>query len=237
MLSTLKIANADRLIIALDGMDVRRAKQLVEDLGESGIFYKIGLELFMSREYFTFLDWLDKKGKKIFADLKMFDIPQTVGASIASLSNTPTAFVTVHGNQDILASAVEHKKDMKILAVTALTSMDTNDIQDLGFKCGIDQLVFSRAKRALEVGCDGIVSSGLEVKQIRNSFANKLVAVTPGIRPVDNVLDDDQKRSVTAAQAFDNGADYIVVGRPITKTAKPVVVAQSIQQTIDGIFS
>ena len=237
MLSNIQIPNTQRLIIALDGMGINRAKQLVEELGEAGVFYKLGLELFMSGEYFTFLDWLDKKQKKVFADLKMFDIPQTVGSSIGVLANTATHFVTVHGNQDILEAAVSAKKDMKVLAVTALTSMDKNDIQDLGFQCSIKELVFSRAKRALEVGCDGIVSSGLEVKQIREKFANQLITVTPGIRPVDNLLDDDQKRSVTAAQAFNNGADYIVIGRPITRAAQPAAVVHSMQQTIHNLFS
>ena len=236
MLSKIKIPNTHRLIIALDGMHVNQAKQLVNELGELGVFYKLGLELFMSGEYFNFLDWLDRKQKKVFADLKLFDIPQTVSSSISVLSNTPTQFVTVHGNQDILEAAVNAKKTMQILAVTALTSMDKHDIQDLGFKCTIDELVFSRAKRALEVGCDGIVSSGLEVKRIRENFSDKLITVTPGIRPVTNLLEDDQKRSVSIEQAFNNGADYVVVGRPITRAAEPAAAIHSMQHAIDHIF-
>jgi orotidine-5'-phosphate decarboxylase len=236
MLSHLPCVPSHRLIIALDGLNIDQAKALVKQLGENGVFYKIGLELFMSGEYFNFLDWLDRQGKLVFADLKLFDIPQTVASSIAQLARTTTKFVTVHGNQDILAAAVGAKADMQVLAVTALTSMDNNDLQDLGFQCNVEELVFSRAKRALEVGCDGIVSSGLEVSKIRQEFADKLITVIPGIRPVQNSF-DDQKRSVSLSQAFNNGADYIVVGRPIVQTDNPSLAANNMQQEIAQIFA
>jgi len=123
-----------------------------------------------------------------------------------------------------------------VLAVTVLTSLDRGDLYDLGFKCDVEELVLSRARRALEAGCDGVVSSGLEVARLRQFIDDRLLVVTPGIRPVDNRPDDDQKRAVTVEQAFKNGADYIVVGRPIRKAPDPRAAAEAIQQNIAQLF-
>ena len=153
------IANKDRLIFALDVDDCKKAKNLVEELGDSVSFYKLGLELMMTDEYFNLMSWMLKKDKKIFADLKFFDIPATVGAAVRSLKNRGASFVTVHGNQAIMESAAENKGDsLKVMAVTALTSLDRGDLDDLGFDCDVSELVLSRAKRALEAGCDGVIS-------------------------------------------------------------------------------
>jgi orotidine-5'-phosphate decarboxylase len=142
----------------------------------------------------------------------------------------------VHGNQAIMEAAGAAKGDVKVLAVTVLTSLDRGDLDDLGFACDVEKLVLSRARRALEAGCDGVVSSGLEAPMLREFIDQRLLVVTPGIRPVDNKPIDDQKRTVDVAQAFTNGADYIVVGRPIRDAADPRAAAQAIQQTIAGIF-
>jgi len=231
------IVNKDRLIFALDVDDCKKAKNLVEELGDSVSFYKLGLELMMTDEYFDLMSWMLKKDKKIFADLKFFDIPATVGAAVRSLKNRGASFVTVHGNQAIMESAADNKGDsLKVMAVTALTSLDRGDLNDLGFDCDVSELVLSRAKRALEAGCDGVISSGIEAPLLRKHIDEKLLVITPGIRPVDNKPCEDQKRVVTVEKAFSNGADYIVIGRPIRDANNSRLAAENIQNSIDIIF-
>src|SRR6266446_3290791 len=228
------IPRAERLIAALDVAGVEEAKALVQRLGDSVSFYKVGLELFMADGFFGFIDWLARQRKKVFVDLKFFDIPETVRAAVRGLGNRGVAFATVHGNQAMLEAAVQAKGEVKILAVTVLTSLDRGDLDDLGFCCDVERLVLSRARRALQAGCDGVISSGLEAKRLKAQYQDKLLVVVPGIRPVEN--EDDQKRTVDVAQAFANGADYIVVGRPIRSAADPRAAAQAIQRTIAAIF-
>ena len=231
------ISTKDRLIFALDVPDCEVAKNLVQELGDSVNFYKLGLELMMTGDYFDLLDWMLSKEKKVFADLKFFDIPATVGAAVNRLKNRGASFVTVHGNQSIMEAAAENKGDhLKVLAVTALTSLDRGDLDDLGFDCDVGDLVLSRARRALEAGCDGVISSGMEVAKLRQQIDNKLLVITPGIRPVDNKPSEDQKRVVTVTQAFKNGADYIVVGRPIRDAINPRASAEAIQNSIIDCF-
>jgi orotidine-5'-phosphate decarboxylase len=227
-----EIPNCERLIFALDVTDAAAARQLVEQLGEAVQFYKIGLELFMAGEYFPLLDWLVARHKKVFVDLKFFDVPATVAAAVRQLRNRGVTFTTVHGNQSIMEAAAAAKGDVKVLAVTVLTSLDRGDLDDLGFECDVQQLVLSRARRALEAGCDGVVSSGLEAQLLRKHIDSRLLVVTPGIRPVENRASDDQKRVVSVSQALQYGADYIVVGRPIRDAADPKAAAESIQQQI-----
>ena len=224
----------DRLIFALDVPEVSEAKKIVAELDDSVNFYKIGMELLMTGQYFELLDWLIARDKKVFVDLKFFDVPETVGRTIARLSDYGATFATIHGNQALMEKASENKNNLKILAVTALTSLDRGDLDDLGFHCNVKDLVISRAKRAFEAGCDGIVSSGLEVPYIREYVNNKLIAVTPGIRPVAN--DDDQKRVVDVATAFKSGSDYIVVGRPIKNAENRYEAAINIQKIIRSSF-
>jgi len=223
----------DRLIFAMDVPDCDAARRLATELGDAVSFYKIGLELMMSGGYFDLLDWLLERDKRVFCDLKFFDIPATVGSAVRQLKDRGASFVTVHGNQSIMEAAAENKGDtLKVLGVTVLTSLDRGDLDDLGFDCDIPALVLSRARRALEAGCDGVISSGLEVPRLREYVDNELVVVTPGIRPVDNKPAGDQKRVVTVETAFRNGADYIVVGRPIRDADSPKAAAESIQATI-----
>jgi orotidine-5'-phosphate decarboxylase len=222
--------------MALDVSSIPKAQALVETLGDSVIFYKVGMELFMSGDYFGFIEWLKARNKKVFVDLKFFDISATVGRAIKALSNKGVDFATIHGNDAIMQAAAENKGDLKVLAVTALTSLDRGDLDDLGFKCDVRELVLSRAKRALQIGCDGIVSSGLEVEMIRKELDHRLLVITPGIRPVDNRVDDDQKRVVSVEQAFQNGADYIVVGRPIRDAENRQAMAEKIQGQILSQF-
>ncbi len=228
------IPNDERLIFALDVPRIDDAKKMVKRLGDSIVFFKLGLELFMTDGYFQFIDWLREHGKKVFVDLKFFDVPATVGRAVRQLTNRGITFATIHGNDAVMRAAAEAKEDVKILAVTVLTSLDRGDLQDLGFRCDVDALVISRARRAVQYGCDGVVASGQESKRLREALGDRFLVVTPGIRPVDN--DDDQKRVVTVPQAFANGADYIVVGRPIRDAADPRLVAETMQAQIKEIF-
>jgi orotidine-5'-phosphate decarboxylase len=236
LLSDKAIPREERLIFALDVPTADEAKRLVTRLGEAVRFYKMGLELFLAGGYFELLDWLLAEGKKVFVDLKLFDVPETVRAAVRQLATRPVAFTTVHGNDGILEAACREKKDLKILAVTVLTSLDRGDLDDLGFAVDVERLVLSRARRALALGCDGVVSSGLEAQRLREHLGERLLIVTPGIRPVENRPVDDQKRVVDVAQAFRNGADYIVVGRPIRDAPDPRQAALAIQETISGLF-
>ena len=229
------INNQDRLIVALDVPTVSAAKNMVEELGGAVSFYKIGLELFMSGEYFELLEWLKTKRKKIFVDLKFFDVPATVGRAIKQLNGKGVTFATIHGNDSIMRAAAENKGDVQVLVVTVLTSLDRGDLDDLGFECEVDKLVLSRAKRAVELGCDGVVASGLEAPMMRENLGHNFLIVSPGIRPVDN--DDDQKRVVTVEKAFKNGADYIVIGRPIRDAVDPKAAAETIQSQIVNSLS
>ena len=224
------IESKDRLIVALDLEDIEQAKALVSRLGDSVSFYKIGLQLCMTGGYFDLLDWLVAQRKKVFVDLKFFDIPATVGKAVKQLAGKGITFATVHGNDGIMRAAAENKGDVRILAVTVLTSLDRGDLDDLGFDCDVEKLVLSRAKRAVALGCDGVVASGQEAAAMRKSLGEEFLVVSPGIRPVQN--DDDQKRVVTPTEALNNGADYLVVGRPITAATDPVAAAENIQQEI-----
>ncbi len=229
-----KVPAGERLIFALDFPSGKQALNMVEHLADTVRFYKVGLELFASGDGWLTVERLLRAGRKVFLDLKLFDVPQTVAAATARIRDSGATFVTVHGNDAMLKAAAREKGDaLKVLAVTALTSLDRNDLKDLGFQCNVEQLVLSRARRALELGCDGVVSSGLEARALRDAFGDRLIVVAPGIRPVDNT--DDQKRTVNIAQAFQNGADYVVVGRPIRLADDPCAAATAIQKTIAGL--
>ncbi|NBB93954.1 MAG: orotidine-5'-phosphate decarboxylase [Gammaproteobacteria bacterium] len=230
-----QIPAEERLIFALDVPDLDRARTLIRRLGDHVRFYKLGLEFFLSGHYFELADELKQSGKRVFADLKLFDIPPTVGRATAQLARRDVDFLTVHGNDGMLAEAVANRGEMGILAVTALTSLDRGDLDDLGFACDVEALVLSRARRALALGCTGVISSGLEVAALRREVDDRLVAVCPGIRPVANI--DEQKRTLSVSEAFDAGADYIVVGRPIRDAGDPASAAAGIQSEIARIFS
>ena len=231
------ISDNERLIFAMDVPDCDRARQLAEELGDSVIFYKLGLELMMSGGYFELLDWMLAREKKVFADLKFYDIPATVGSAVRQLKRRGASFLTVHGDKSIMEAAAENKgDDLKVLVVTVLTSLDRSDLGDLGYDCDVGELVLSRARLAFETGCDGVISSGLEAPKLRKHVDPSLLVVTPGIRPVDNKSSGDQKRVVSVEQAFRNGADYIVVGRPIRDAENPRAAAESFQATIAAEF-
>ncbi len=227
----------ERLIFAMDVPDSEAALALADTLGDAVSFYKLGLELFMDGGYFQLVEQLRSAGKRIFVDLKFFDVPETVGRAVRRLQGKGVTCCTVHGNDSMLEAACANRGDVKILAVTALTSLDRGDLDDLGFACDPRELVLSRAKRAFEIGCDGVISSGLEAAALREHVDNRLLVVTPGIRPVENRPADDQKRTVDVRQAFLNGADHIVVGRPIRNARDPRAAAEAIQDTIREVFA
>lgn len=236
MLSKKPIPTRERLIHALDVPDVAQAQLLVTTLGDSVNFYKLGLELFMTGNIYYLIDWLHERGKKTFVDLKFFDVPNTVRSAIRQLKGHNATFATVHGNDEILRAANAEKNGLKILAVTVLTSLDDADLKALGFQVDITQLVLSRAKRALQIGCDGVISSGMEAEELRGELGESFLIVVPGIRPVENREIDDQKRTVDVEEAFEKGADYIVVGRPIRTAVDPKGAADDIQRRIARLF-
>jgi len=223
----------ERIIFALDVDSKAEAQKWVERLGSHINFFKVGLQLFISG-WFPVIDMITGRGHKVMCDLKLFDIPETVKLALRQLHGRGITFATVHGNEPILKAAASEKREVKILCVTALTSFGKEDMEEMGFTGTIEELVFRRAKRALETGCDGVVSSGLEALRLRENLGDKFLIVTPGIRPGKNIEipQDDQKRIVTARDAIINGADYVVVGRPIRTADDPIAVVESLQSEI-----
>ena len=228
----------DRLILALDVPTAAEARSLVDHLAETVSFYKIGLELFLSGGYFELADWLRARDKKVFADLKLFDVPQTVGSAVRQLRRRDVDFVTVHGNDAILRAACEAAAGaLGILAVTVLTSLDRADMEALGFQADIPEIARSRAHRAEALGCTGVICSGREVAGIRAVVSDRFRLVVPGIRAAVQAGTDDQKRTVDVEAAFRAGADYIVMGRPIRNAPDPAAAAAAIQARIAGCLA
>ena len=225
----------ERIIFALDVDSSEKAKQWVKLLEPHIHFYKVGLQLFLS-SWFSIVDWIIERGHKVMLDLKFFDIPKTVALAMRQLQDRKITFVTVHGQSPIIRAAVAEKKDLKVLAVTVLTSVSEEGIRELGFHGKIEDLVLRMAKRALELGCDGIVSSGHEAKYLRSFLGKEFYIVTPGIRPT-RYCNDDQKRIVGPKDAILNGADYIVVGRPISTAEDPLAMVESMQHAISSALS
>lgn len=232
-----QIAGRERLIVALDVPTAKEARALVERIGDAACFYKVGLELFSAGGYFELIEWLAARGNKVFADLKLYDIPETVRRAVANLRSSGATFLTVHGHRSVMEAAAAEKGGLGILAVTVLTSFDQRDLDEMGATKSVRELVLARARGAAESGCDGVIASGMEAGALKQAFGSRLLVVTPGIRPVENRPADDQKRAVDAEQAFRSGADYIVVGRPIRNAPDPRAAALGLQQTIAKVFS
>jgi orotidine-5'-phosphate decarboxylase len=225
------IESRERLIAALDLPSADAARALAERLDDAVRVYKIGLELFSAGGYFELLQWLRARGSKVFADLKLYDSPETVRRAVSNLSASGASFLTVHAERSIMEAAAREKGNVKILAVTVLTSFDQKSIAEMGYAGSVEELVLQRARAALESGCDGVIASGLEAPKIKAAFGERLLVVVPGVRPA-GAASHDQKRVVDVSQAFANGADYIVVGRPIRDAADPRLAAQTIQNTV-----
>ena len=229
------IPRDERLIVALDLADAAQARALAEKLGDAVRVYKVGLELFSAGGYFELIQWLTARGHKVFADLKLYDIPETVRRAVANLRGCGATFLTVHGHRSVMEAAAKEKGAMKILAVTVLTSFDQRDLHELGTRKTLQDLVLDRARAAFETGCDGVIASPQEAAKLKAEFNGRLLVVTPGIRPAGGTA-DDQKRTMDVAQAFAAGSDYIVVGRPIRDAADPRAAARAIQDTISRTF-
>lgn len=206
---------SDRLICALDVPDIDAAKRIVHDLDGVVSFFKIGIVLHLASGL-ELVNWLLESGKRVFLDLKYYDVPETVKKATEQVAKLGVSFLTIHGNGEIVREAVKGRGDgdLKLLSVTVLTSFDDRDLHDLGLQTSVEDLVLLRAKKALEYGCDGVVSSPKEARMIKRETGGGLIIVTPGIRPSDDEI-QDHKRFATPKEAIRAGADYLVVGRPI----------------------
>jgi orotidine-5'-phosphate decarboxylase len=218
----------DRLIVALDAPDVGEAERLVAAIGEAARFYKIGMELAFGGGL-ALAPKLVAAGKRVFVDLKLHDIPNTVERATSQIARLGASFLTIHAYPQTMGAAVAGAKGtgLKLLAVSVLTSSDDGDLAEAGYALGVSALVERRARQAQGAGIDGLVCSAAEVARLRVAIGSSLVLVTPGIRPAGAAV-GDQKRVATPASAIADGADYLVVGRPITGDADPRAAAERI---------
>jgi len=209
------------IIIALDVESAAEARQLVMRLGDSVSFYKVGMELYAAAGM-EFVKELVGGGKQVFLDMKFYDIGETVKRAVARVAATGVRFLTIHGSSAVMRAAVEGKGDspLGLLAVTVLTSFDESDLADLGYPCPVKDLVTLRVRKAMEAGVDGLVCSPLEVAEVRRITGPKTILVTPGVRSA-GAGKGDQKRVATPAEAIQNGASYLVIGRQVTRAADP----------------
>ncbi len=221
------------LIIALDVDTTQEALRLIEEISPAADFYKVGMELYAVGGL-PFVSQLRTMGKQIFLDLKLYDISETVKRATRQLCERSGAtFLTVHGSRAVMRAAVEGRGNSptKLLAVTVLTSFDKDDLADLGYSVPVEQLVDLRVEKAVESGMDGIVCSPLEVKRVRELAGLNMKLVTPGVRSADAAA-GDQKRVATPQQAIQNGADYLVIGRQVTRAARP---RQAVEEILNEI--
>lgn len=224
----------EKLIVALDIPDLAAAKKLVDEIGDEVIFYKVGLELMMSGGYFELVKWLKNKGKKVFADLKLYDISETVGRAVKNLAQYEIDLLTIHtASRGIMEQAAQNKGKMQVIGVTVLTNLDQKDLGEMGFDSNIslENLVIKKTEMALSSGLDGIVASALEAPNLRQKFGSDFLIVSPGIR-LEAISNDDQKRVADVQTALTNGSSHLVVGRPITRDANPQAAAQKFNQLI-----
>jgi len=229
---TSDIAPQDRLIVALDLGSVDAAEAMVARLGDSVTFYKIGYQLSFAGGL-PLVRKLADKGKKVFLDLKLHDIGNTVARGVESIARLGATFLTVHAYPQTMKAAVEGRagSDLKILAVTVLTSYDDGDLHAAGYRLNVSDLVEARAQQAQVLGIDGLVCSPEEAGAVRKVVGHQMKLVTPGVRPAGSAS-GDQKRIMTPARAIAAGADYLVVGRPVLEAADPKAMADAIQAEI-----
>ena len=227
-----KIVPRDRLIVALDLPELAAAEAIIARLGDSVTFYKIGYQLGYAGGL-PLVRRLADAGKKVFADLKLHDIGNTVARGVESVARRGATFLTVHAYPQTMKAAVEGRggSNLKLLAVTVLTSYDDGDLHAAGYRLGVSDLVEARAQQAQVLGVDGIVSSPEEAASLRKIVGHQMLLVTPGIRP-SGAASGDQKRIMTPARAISAGADYLVVGRPILEAGDPKAAAEAIQAEI-----
>lgn len=222
------------IIVALDVQDAVQARALIERLGSAVDFYKVGMELYAA-EGMAFVRELTGAGKQVFLDLKLYDIPETVKRATAQAAKSGARFLTVHGSNAVMRAAVEGRgaSNLQLLAVTVLTSFDQQDLAELGYPASIPDLVALRVKNAMTSGIDGIVCSAKEVAAVREIAGSKAILVTPGVRSASAAV-GDQKRVATPKEAIDAGADYLVIGREITRAGEPQLEAERIVRELNS---
>jgi orotidine-5'-phosphate decarboxylase len=226
------------LIIALDVDSTARALELVDKIGPAADFYKVGMELYAAAGM-DIVSQLGAFGKKVFLDLKLYDIGETVKRATHEICrNEAVTFLTVHGSRSVMGAAVEGRgaSAVKLLAVTVLTSFDQEDLADLGYPAPISELVELRVKKAAESGIDGVVCSPLEVARVREVGGPELKLITPGVRSA-GAATGDQKRVATPAEAIANGADFLVIGRQVTRASDPRQAYEQILAEIEAAVS
>ena len=230
-----KIDPRDRLIVALDVPDLASAEAMVSRLGDSITFYKVGMELAYSGGL-SFVRRLADAGKKVFLDLKLHDIPNTVEKATAQVADLGATFLTVHAFPQTMKAAVKGRGagSLKILAVTVMTSYDDADLVEAGYALGVRDLVERRARQAHAIGVDGLILSPEEVSAMRALLGPDITLITPGIRPSGSAA-GDQKRIMTPANAIEAGADYLVIGRPVTQADDPKASAEAIIAEIRSV--
>lgn len=230
-----KIDPRDRLIVALDVPDLASAEAMVSRLGDSVTFYKVGMELAYSGGL-SFVRRLADAGKKVFLDLKLHDIPNTVEKATAQVADLGATFLTVHAFPQTMKAAVKGRGagSLKILAVTVMTSYDDADLVEAGYALGVKDLVERRARQAHAIGVDGLILSPEEVSAMRALLGPDITLITPGIRPSGSAA-GDQKRIMTPANAIEAGADYLVIGRPVTQADDPKASAEAIIAEIRSV--
>jgi orotidine-5'-phosphate decarboxylase len=227
----------ERLIVALDLPDVATARQLVARLGQHVSFFKVGLSLQLAPGVEGLIQFLLDGQQKLFLDYKYYDIPETLTKAVSQAVRRGVTFLTIHGSGSLIRAAVKGRGEsgMKLFTVTVLTSWDKSDLLEMGYSDHtVEELVVFRAKMAVEAGCDGVIASGREAKAIKG-ISNKLLVITPGIRP-DGAREDDQKRRTTPRDAILAGADYLVIGRPITEAADPIDATEKILAEMQEAF-
>jgi orotidine-5'-phosphate decarboxylase len=226
----------DRLIVALDLADAEAAEEMVARLGASVSFYKIGMELIYGGDGLALAERLIASGKRVFLDLKLHDIPNTVERATRQLARLGATFLTVHAYPQTMraAKAGAAGSGLSVLGVTVLTSADDADLREAGYAYGVRDIVSRRARQAREAGIDGLVLSPQELRETRHAVSRDFLLVTPGIRPAGGTM-GDQKRIMTPGQAIADGADYLVVGRPITRALDPQAAATAIGEEMAGV--
>ena len=229
MRASLNIPARERLIVALDLHEVAAAEKLVVGLDGAASFYKIGYELALAKDGLVFADMLARSGKKVFLDLKLHDIGNTVSRAVERAAERGMTFLTVHAFPQTMRAAVQGrgKSKLKLLAVTVLTSWDDNDLREAGYTMSVSDLALKKAEQAKDIGIDGIVASAVEAASIRKKVGAETLIVTPGIRLAGGEA-GDQKRIVTPKDAIKAGADYLVVGRPVTAADDPKAAVEAI---------
>ena len=227
---------SDRLIVALDVKTSKHAIDLVDRLDGQVNFFKVGLELFAGGTGHKLIETLSKRGHKIFADFKFFDIPATVSRSVRNLDGLGITFLTVHGDNHIVEAAVRSTNEISILAVTVLTSIDQVSLKDMGINRELSSLVTMRAVNSYQAGCAGVIASAREATHIREKTGSDFLIVTPGIRNEGSTA-NDQRRTMSAKSAIESGADYLVVGRPIRDADNPARAAAQFQSEIAEALS